>query len=94
MPKTTLWLGSCANTQTLAVSQNTGASHVPKSVLSFGMKKQRKHQHTTRHTKHLRPPRWTVSFYAQSSSAFFNPHMLRRLQDRIARLKSLVVLFI
>ena len=55
MPKTTLWLGSCANTQTFAVSQNTGASHVPRSVLSFGMKKQRKYQHTTRHAKHA----WT-----------------------------------
>ena len=52
MPKTTLRLDSCANTQTFALSQNTGVSHVPKTVLSFGMKKQRKYQHTTRHAKH------------------------------------------
>ena len=50
MPKTTLWLGSCANTQTFAaVSQNTGASHVPKSVLSFGIKKQHIPAHNTPH---------------------------------------------
>ena len=50
--------------------------------------------HRAKPCTRLRPPRGTVSFYAQSSSAFFNPCRLRCLQDKTACLKSSFVLFI